>query len=176
MLNDGFRKTLRIYRPQIRDRRSQVSVHNHNNNPNAQSVTLHHKKYNHVPHPSKLNILSWNINDAMDSVLGEKTSNVDFISILSNYHIFCLQETKRDIKVPNYRCFNRLCNDSRSGALSIGIHNDLVKHFKIINTDKYPDIQAVRLSRNLTSTSKDVIIVNVYDSPIQLLQLTTLLN
>ena len=124
------------------------------------------KPTNKPAHDFNLHICSWNINDAKDSILGHKSSDADFANILSSNDIFCIQETKGEIKIPNYRCFNSLRPESRSGGLCIGIHHDLVKHCRYINTTKYsPDFQAIEISTNLTGLNSNLIIINVYDSP-----------
>ena len=110
-----------------------------------------------------LGLLSWNINDNSDSILGSKSDTDEFLRHLDGQQIFCLQETKSEIKIPDYRCFNKLRSDSRSGGLCIGIlreYQHLVEH---IDTSHYPDIMAVRLSGDLLS-GEDVVLVNVYDS------------
>ena len=113
-----------------------------------------------------LNILSWNINDSSDKLLGNKSTNMDFVNILAQHDIFCLQETKEEVKIPNFRCYNKLRKGSRSGGLCIGIRQELVKHLKIMNTDIFSeDIQAAKVSKNLTGLDKDITIINIYDSP-----------
>ena len=123
-------------------------------------------KLNNINREFNLKIVSWNINDFKDGILGYKDNNEDFVNILSKNDIFCLQETKAEIKIPNYRCYNSLRSDSRSGGLCIGIRHDIVKHTKLLNTAKYsPDVQALEISTNLTGLSKKIILINVYDSP-----------
>ena len=113
-----------------------------------------------------LSIISWNINDSRDKILGDKSDNADFVGTLAQHDIICLQETKGNIKIPNFRCYNKLRKGSRSGGLCIGIRCDLMKHLKIMNTDKLSeDIQAAKISKNLTGLTDDVVIVNIYDSP-----------
>ena len=83
-------------------------------------------------HKDGLGLLSWNINDNVDTVLGLKSSTDEFLKHLNGQQIFCLQETKSEIKIPNYKCYNKLRSDSRSGGLCIGIHRDyqhLAEHF-----------------------------------------------
>ena len=70
---------------------------------------------------SNLTTLSWNINDSRSKIQGEKSDNKDFVNILAQHDVFCLQETKGDIKIPNFRCYNKLRKGSRSGGLCIGI-------------------------------------------------------
>ena len=92
-----------------------------------------------------------------------KSSTDEFRSHLNGQQIFCLQETKSEIKIPDYKCFNKLRSDSRSGGLCIGIHREYQHLVENIDTSQYPDIMAVRLSGDLLN-GEEVILVNVYDS------------
>ena len=47
-----------------------------------------------------INLLSWNINDIKDKVLDLKTADHEFLAQLEGQEIFCLQETKEDVKIP----------------------------------------------------------------------------
>ena len=112
-----------------------------------------------------LKILSWNIHDA-SAIDGKKIEDGTFLNIINQAEIFCLQETKEDIKVPNYRCYNSLRADSRSGGVCLGIRNELVSLLKPIETTKYcSDFQAFKLAKEFLGTQQDLMIVNVYDSP-----------
>ena len=112
-----------------------------------------------------LDILSWNICDAKDKVLGAKTSLQEFQSQLKDKPIFCLQETKNEIKIADYECWNKLRSDSRSGGLCIGVRKEMLDFVKIINTDEYDDIMAVTISGDLFNRQDEVVLVNIYDSP-----------
>ena len=116
--------------------------------------------------PSKLKILSWNINDLSDSILGKKFSNQDFLDTLSPCDIFCLQETNTEFKIPNFRCFNTSRTNSRSGGLCLGVRRELSKYVTLINTAHHSsDIQAVKISPKFTGYDENVILINIYDSP-----------
>ncbi len=112
-----------------------------------------------------LNIISWNINDASDSVLGPKYHNQDFLKIVDKSNIFCFQETKKEIKIPEFTCYNKLRPDSRSGGLCIGVSRDITRHVKAIDTKCCNDIMAIRISCEILDQNQDIILVNVYDSP-----------
>ena len=115
--------------------------------------------------PTSLKVLSWNIHDG-SSIEGKKVEDATFLNILSQADVFCLQETKQDIKIPNYRCYNSLRPDSRSGGVCLGIRNNLLDILKPIKTHEYSsDFQAFTISKQILGTPKDVIIINVYDSP-----------
>ena len=63
------------------------------------------KAENHARAKTPLKVLSWNIHDA-STIEGKKIEDENFIKIIRKADIFCLQETKGEIKIPNYRCFN----------------------------------------------------------------------
>ena len=54
----------------------------------------------------KISLLSWNINDVKMKNEGLKTKSIDFAKALKGHHIIGLQETKKPVKVANYRCHN----------------------------------------------------------------------
>ena len=111
-----------------------------------------------------LAILSWNINDASDRIEGPKANDIDFGKILKLSKNFCLQETKQSFSYPDYKCFNSLRKDSRSGGLCIGVHRSLEDKIKeiIVNSS---EIQAISLQLKNGSCEEKITIINVYDSP-----------
>ena len=111
-----------------------------------------------------MSIISWNIHDGLDAREGLKTEQEDFAKILSDCSVFCLQETKREINFPNYRCFNQLRSNSRSGGLCIGVHRSLSDNVKLLKT-KYEDIQAVTITPDPSDPNSKFTLINVYDSP-----------
>ena len=119
--------------------------------------------HSHQKAPSRLNILCWNINDA-SGIGGKKVDEPSFVAVISKADIFCLQETKEELKIPNYRCFNSNRVDSRSGGVCLGVRNDLSHHLCKLETEKFSnDFQAFQLSKQLLGATKDLIII--YDSP-----------
>ena len=111
----------------------------------------------------ELSVLSWNINDISDQSLGNKSETEEFRKKMEQVPIFCLQETKSEVNVPNYRCFNKNRETSRSGGLCIGVHRSIAEHFTPLKTDS-PDIQAISISKSYTKWEKDVTLINIYDS------------
>ena len=111
----------------------------------------------------ELSVLSWNINDISDQSLGNKSETEEFRAKIGQVPIFCLQETKNEVNVPNYRCFNKNRETSRSGGLCIGVHRSIAEHFTPIKTDS-PDIQALMISKSYTKWENDVFLINIYDS------------
>ena len=115
---------------------------------------------------NNIKIMSWNINDHMDKIEGPKIDNPEFTNVLKASDIFLLQETKGDIKIPNYKCFNKLRVGSRSGGLCIGVNRNILKFTNDVKINaSYQDIQVLKISKNLTNTPHDLFIVNTYDSP-----------
>ena len=104
--------------------------------------------------------MSWNIHDIMSSTEGLKTEAEDFTKTTKSHDIFCLQETKREVVYPNYRCFNKLRQDSRSGGICIGIHRSMSEGARVLETD-CDDILAVKIS----TKGEELYIINTYDSP-----------
>ena len=113
-----------------------------------------------------VSILSWNIHDLMDQTLGAKSTQKEFCDTINKGVLFCLQETKADVHMPNYMCFNKTRPTSRSGGLTIGVHRSVSDHVKEIPSD-YEDIMAISISSSLTGFTKDIVLINVYDSPPQ---------
>ena len=114
-----------------------------------------------------LRILSWNIHDSNDSITGSKLSDKTFIDTIAQCDIICLQETKRSLKIPGFKCLNSNRQDSRSGGLCIGVKHGIRSLITPVSTKNFSsDIQAIRISRKLSSLSKEILFVNVYDSPV----------
>lgn len=116
------------------------------------------------PEIDNLKILSWNIHDSSNGKEGKKVDDDEFRKTLTSCPIFCLQETKEDLFIPDYQCFNSLRKGTRSGGLCIGVHRSISKQIKTLKTGS-PDIQSVTLSLRQSSDHKELTIVNVYDSP-----------
>ena len=115
-------------------------------------------------HDQDLSVVSWNINNISHHSLGNKTEIDEFREIIEMSPIFCLQETKGEVVVPNYRCFNKNRVSSRSGGLCIGVQRSLEKYITQIETGS-TDIQAVSISKTYTKAEKNITLINIYDSP-----------
>ena len=113
---------------------------------------------------SSLKVLSWNINHIKNSLLGDKTEIEEVNKHLSSATIFCLQETKGDVTLQNYRCLNSLRQDSRSGGICIGVHRSIEKHTKLLDTG-HSDFQAIEIAPSVTGLEGKTLLINVYDSP-----------
>ena len=93
----------------------------------------------------RFKIVSWNIHDASDQVLGNKTSQEEFLSVIEKSSIFFLQETKQIINIPNFICFNSNRDQSRSGGVCLGIHRSIENDVKLLTTND-SDITAIRIT------------------------------
>ena len=111
-----------------------------------------------------IKILSWNINDMSHSTLDSKHKLSEFTDAIGRCDVFCLQETKENVKIPNFRCFNSIRPDSRSGGVCIGVRQEIADHSKQLKDQRLgDDIVCVKIRKNLLGY--DLLIVNVYDSP-----------
>ena len=112
----------------------------------------------------RIGVVTWNIHDIYSKTEGLKTEDEDFLKIISSHLIFCLQETKRKVTLPDFRCFNKLRVGSRSGGLCMGIHKSLAASAKEIKV-KSQDIQVVTLEFPSRQKGHIITLFNVYDSP-----------
>jgi len=108
---------------------------------------------------------SWNIQHKRCKQQGPKTEIEEFAKILSSCNIFCLQETKGEIILPNYTCFNKLRKPSSSGGLCIGIHRSLTPGCSSYSIPESQDIQGIKLDKRFFGLRKNLIILNIYNSP-----------
>ena len=125
---------------------------------NIASSTTEHPKDKEL-----LRILSWNIHDGMSSAEGPKTDDDIFCGILRKSTIFCLQETKMEINLTDYKCQTQLRKGSRSGGVCIGIHKSIADNFRDLKTG-CQDIQAITTKTCSKIDGMPLTIINVYDS------------
>ena len=112
-----------------------------------------------------LKFLSWNVHDIRTKDEGLKSSMDEFMEVLNKNDVFCLQETKEPVKIAGFRCFNSNRKSSRSGGVCIGVKNDISKGVIPVNTSCCDDLVAIRLKKGFFATTKDIVLLNVYDSP-----------
>ena len=112
-------------------------------------MTAKPNSYPPIPLSNTLTILSWNVHGIKDASLGQKTNCPEFLSQLTESHIFLLQETKGPVEVDNYICYNKCRDDTRSGGLTIGVLSSLRK-FVTITDSKRDDIMAITISQQIT--------------------------
>ena len=100
----------------------------------------------------------------MTRLEGAKSEDPDFVQILEKSTIFCLQETKQEFFLPNYKCFNSNRAGSRSGGVCIGVHRSIIHQVKPVDTE-CPDFQAITIIPKDENEESRLTIINVYDSP-----------
>ena len=113
---------------------------------------------------NNLNIMSWNIR-SRDTLTGNKSNDKDFVDILKKHDIFCLQETRKEIKIPDYTCFNRLRDNGRGGGVCIGVKRSLTQGISKISTLNKNDILGIKLNKHFFKTDQDIILVTCYVPP-----------
>ena len=121
-------------------------------------------KQNKTRDLSTLSIMSWNIR-SRDSTCGDKTKEKDFNDLLNTCDIFCLQETRKEIKIPNFVCYNKLRPNGRGGGVCIGVKRSLSHGISKINTLNVCDVLGVNLSKNFFKSDEDITILNCYIPP-----------
>ena len=112
-----------------------------------------------------LKIRCWNIQHKRCSTLGPKTELSEFADILTASNIFCLQETKGEIILPNFKCLNKLRKPSNSGGLCIGYHRSLTPGCSSFIVPECTDIQGIKLDKRFFGLQRNIILLNVYNSP-----------
>ena len=96
--------------------------------------------------------------------MGRKSDLPGFLQVIQATDIFCLQETKGEVHVDGYKCFNKLRKGSRSGGICIGVRRELQAGVSQMQTVD-EDFQAVKLSKSFFRLERDLVVVNVYNSP-----------
>ena len=91
--------------------------------------------------------MSWNIQDSTGDG-SNKFENENFLSVLKQANILCLQETKKQVKVEGYLSFNSNRKNSRSGGVCILIENSLRKGVSHIPCNDSEDIIVAKLDKN----------------------------
>ena len=105
-----------------------------------------------------LRIISWNIHGTNDRIRGPKNWDIDFKELLQNSDIFCLQETKENFSIPNYKYYNKNRQNSNSGGVCIGVHRSVEKLASEVKIDS-EDLIAVRLKNVIKSPIKKTLLL-----------------
>lgn len=126
-------------------------------------TTKIHSLHNDSNYPTNLSVSSWNIR-SRDGLLGSKTDDKEFLSLLKKCDIFCLQETRKTVKIPNYLCYNKLRDNGTGGGVSIGIKRNLASGVSRLPTSDN-DILAIKLKKEFFKTEEDIVIVTCYVPP-----------
>ena len=108
--------------------------------------------------------MSWNIQDSTGDG-SNKFENKEFLSILKQANILCLQETKKQVKIEGYLSFNNNRKNSRSGGVCILAENDLRKGVSSVLCSESDDILVVKLDKNFFKLDFDLFLVCYYISP-----------
>ena len=123
-LDNSLRKKLRLKRRQI----SKIQTEQNRHNKNSDNYEFNHESvpYSQSNWQAKF-VSSWNIRDSSDKTLGSKLTDETVIKTIAQAQIFCLQETKKCIKIHGWKCYNLLRENSRWGGICIGVKHQL-KH------------------------------------------------
>ena len=79
--------------------------------------------------------------------------------------IVCFQESKGDIKVPNFKCFNASRTSSKGGGVAIAVNYQISKGIERINHHLSPDTIAIKLKKSFFKLNRDIILINTYIPP-----------
>ena len=99
--------------------------------------------------------MSWNIQDSTGDG-SNKFENQEFLSILEQANILCLQETKKQVKIEGYLSFNSNRKNSRSGGVCILVENRLRKGVSLIPFKDSEDIIAVKMDKHFFKLDFDL--------------------
>lgn len=118
---------------------------------------------------TELRILSWNVHHA-NSPLGPYSTKIldpRFLNIINDHDIFCLQETKSEVKLPNFFCLNSLRpGDTKSGGICLGFKRSISNGIKRIpGVTKSPDLIIAKLDRGFFNQDRHTYIITTYVPP-----------
>jgi len=114
-------------------------------------------------------LLSWNINHANSPLGPYSTKLLDprFSSLLNKHDVVCLQETKSEVKFPNYLFWNSLRpGDNKSAGVCIGFRRSLSSGIKRIpGVTKSPDLVIAKLDRVFFNQDQHIYLLTAYIPP-----------
>ena len=113
---------------------------------------------------NNLRILSWNIQSS-NNAEGNKFEDNDFIKLLNNQDIICLQEVRQGNKIPGFRLISNLRSGEKDGGVSILYKNELHNGIKHIKKYEMDDLLICKLNKTFFKFNYDVFIINVYIPP-----------
>ena len=117
-------------------------------------------------------ILTWNIAGG-NGLLGLKADDPDFVNIIKNHSIICLQETGCDFNIPRYVSHKDLRSNSRKGGVTTLVKSSIAKFCHredpdILNQHDYGvrsiNVGVIRISMH-SNTCKDSYLINAYIPP-----------
>ena len=112
----------------------------------------------------KLKIISWNIQSSNDTE-GSKFKREDFLKIIDQGDIICLQEVRQANKIPGFRSKHNLRDGSNSGGVSFIYKNHFHKGMEEIKNHKIDDLIICKLKRKFFKLEQDIFIINAYVTP-----------
>ena len=114
-------------------------------------------------------IISWNIANG-NGLIGNKANDPDFVKIIKDHSIICLQETGFDICIPGYTSYSDLRTSGRNGGVTTLVKSSLgtiCSRVKIKLDDhdmRSMNIVVIRYKSYLKQ-GEDTFIVNTYIPP-----------
>ena len=112
-----------------------------------------------------LKLMSWNINHQRDKIEGVKFEIGEVQKLIAGHDIVCLQETKGQVSMRDFKCFNANRSDSKSGGVCTAIRKHLAAGVVRVHFSNCDDILIVKLKAKYFNLDKDLNLINVYDSP-----------
>ena len=91
--------------------------------------------------------------------------NEDFLNIINKTDIICLQETRKEVKFRDYRCFNLTRKGTKGGGVAIAVSRSISAGISKVTSLSSVDTIAIKLSKHFFKTNKDIIIINTYIPP-----------
>jgi hypothetical protein len=85
--------------------------------------------------------------------------------LIAGHDIVCLQETKGQVSLREFNCFNANRSDSNSGGVCTAIWKHLAAGVVRVHFSNCDDILIVKLKAKYFNLDKDLNLINVYDSP-----------
>ena len=110
-------------------------------------------------------IVTWNIAN-VNGLLGKKSDDPDFINLIRDYPIICLQETVDEVIIPGFHSYSDLRTEGRNGGVTTLINSRLNKNSSIVKLDiptkRSMNVIAIKMSN---ISSRDLFVINVYIPP-----------
>ena len=111
-----------------------------------------------------LKILSWNIQSTNNRTGTSKFKDQNFMDIIKNGYIICLQEIRQASKVIGFRSFTNTRKSEKDGGVSILIRNSIKSGVKRINCEE-DDIIICQLKKSFFKFENDIFVINAYITP-----------
>ena len=111
-----------------------------------------------------IKILSWNVQSTNNS-RGSKFNDKEFLNILCNSDIICLQEVRQESKIPGFRTKSTLRDGEKDGGVSILYKNELHRGINKVNKFKMDDLIIIKLNKTFFKLENDIFILNCYITP-----------